>query len=242
VRALIVDDEPLARTRLRTMLEALPDVHIVGECESAEEALEMVAAKGPDVVFLDIQMPGLGGLAMAERLNENAGLAVVFVTAHSEHALKAFDLAAADYLLKPFSKKRLEETVERLRSRDTSATPDAVAALVAALQGPAYATRIPVPSRSRVVFVNVAEIDRVEADGNYVTLHVGASKHLLRSYLSEMEERLDPAAFVRIHRSHLVRRARIVELRTESTGGSTVVLSDGSHLPVGRTYAKSLLE
>ena len=234
-----VEFAELGYRRLRAMLGKAGDVEVVVECESAEAAqafLERDDTVG--VVFLDIQMPGSGGLSLARALRAGEPRTVIFVTAHAEHALEAFDVAAVDYLLKPFAQSRLEEALDRARAHAKRRSGSSE--LTQEFEH--YPDRIPIPGRARVVFVDVPDIDRIEADGNYVVVHVGSQTHLLRSYLSEMEKTLDPKEFLRIHRSHMVRKTHIRELRTAPSGAHVVALTDGTVLPVGRTYLSEVLK
>jgi two-component system LytT family response regulator len=277
MRILIVDDEPPARLRLRTLLEMLPDadaLEIVGEAEDGEAALEAIARERPDVVFLDVQMPGvdgfgvaraLGGVAMADAV-DGALPELVFATAYDQHAVRAFEVHAVDYLVKPFDAKRLAVALGRARERlaarraarqvahgaTSSATPSVLApelaALLAAVQpapAAAYVSRLAVRVGERVYWVRAADIDWVEADGNYLRLHTGtgtpqAKVHLIRKPLAALAEALDPAQFARIHRSTLVNIDRIRELRALSDGEYQVLLTDGTKLKLSRTYRQNL--
>jgi two-component system LytT family response regulator len=277
MRILIVDDEPPARLRLRTLLEMLPDadaLEIVGEAEDGEAALEAIARERPDVVFLDVQMPGvdgfgvaraLGGVAMADAV-DGALPELVFATAYDQHAVRAFEVHAVDYLVKPFDAKRLAVALGRARERlaarraarqvahgaTSSATPSVLApelaALLAAVQpapAAAYVSRLAVRVGERVYWVRAADIDWVEADGNYLRLHTGtgtpqAKAHLIRKPLAALAEALDPAQFARIHRSTLVNIDRIRELRALSDGEYQVLLTDGTKLKLSRTYRQNL--
>jgi two-component system LytT family response regulator len=270
MRVLIVDDEPPARARLRAMLELQRDadaLELVGEAEDGEAALEAIARERPDLVFLDVQMPGLDGFGVAralasdEALREGLGGAlplIVFATAFDQHAVRAFEVHAVDYLVKPFDARRLATAVgrarERLAARRAAASPAAgglppqLAALLAALPGSAarpYVTRLAVRVGERVYWVRAADIDWVEADGNYLRLHTGtgtpqAKAHLIRKPLAALAEELDPAQFARIHRSALVNVDRIRELRALSDGEYQVVLVDGTRLKLSRTYRANL--
>ena len=271
MRVLIVDDEPPARMRLRTMLELLPDadaIEVVGEAEDGEAALEAIAASRPDVVFLDVQMPGLDGFGVVRALAADATLLealggalplVVFATAFDQHAVRAFEVHAVDYLVKPFDARRLATAVSRARERlaarragaapvGEAALPPQLAALLAALPAATarpYATRLAVRVGERVYWVRTADIDWVEADGNYLRLHTStgtphAKAHLIRKPLAALAEELDPAQFARIHRSSLVNIDRIRELRALSDGEYQVLLADGTKLKLSRTYRANL--
>jgi len=261
MRILIVDDEPPARSRLRTLLEMLPDadaLEIVGEAEDGEAALEAIARERPDVVFLDVQMPGLDGLGVARALGDPAMAdatdgalpELVFATAYDEHAVRAFEVHAVDYLVKPFDAKRLAIALGRARERlaaRRAARPAARGAGAGVGPGTAadYVTRLAVRVGERVYWVRTAEIDWVEADGNYLRLHTGsgtpqAKAHLIRKPLAALAEELDPSQFARIHRSTLVNIDRIRELRALSDGEYQVLLVDGTKLKLSRTYRANL--
>jgi two-component system LytT family response regulator len=245
IRTLVVDDEPVARARLVTLLGEEPDVEVIGECSNGAEACEAIRKDAPDLVFLDVQMPAMNGFAVCEALGPDRMPAVVFVTAYDEYALQAFEVHALDYLLKPFSGPRFKaalrharEQLERHRTGDLgrrllTLVPDAQAARQAA-------QRLVVKSSGRVYFVRTADIDWCEAAGNYVRLHVGPLEHLLREAMSRLESRLDPQQFFRIHRSTIVNVDRIQELRSSFGGESVVVLRDGTRLTLSRGYRESL--
>jgi two-component system, LytTR family, response regulator len=235
-RAIIADDEPLAREALRDALEGEAGLEIVAECADGVEALEAAARLSPDLVFLDVRMPGLDGLAVAERLA--GGPAVVFVTAFDEHAVRAFDLYAVDYVVKPFEAERVREAVRRARRRLERGEPAAgiAAALEALAARDRYARRLVVGARGALRVVPVEEVDWLEAADNYVQVHAGGAEHLLREPLRSLEARLDPAAFVRVHRSIIVRIDRVAELRPQPTGDYVVALRDGRELPMSRSY------
>jgi two-component system LytT family response regulator len=226
VRALIVDDEPLARQRLRTLLADHPDVAIVGESETADEALRAIRTLRPDLVFLDVQMPGLDGFHVLDTMNVTPAPFVVFVTGQADHAVRAFDRAAGDYLLKPYDDSRLAKAVGRAR---------------AAVQNRGgYLDRMAVTLGKRTVFVETSTIDWIEARDNYACLHVGQQQHLVRETLATLESSLDPKHFVRIHRSAIVRFDRIKELRNLGLGDRAVILQDGTELSVGQKYRDRL--
>ncbi len=265
IRALIVDDEPLARRGIRVRLENEPDVEIVGEAEDGFAAIEMICAQRPDLVFLDVQMPGLDGFETLERVAAEHLPMVIFVTAHDAHALKAFDVHATDYLLKPFTEARFTEALRRARvelsheldSPERGRLGELLAALEAARSGPAagtasggaagaagatsYPQRFSVRERDRILLVRADSLEAVQAAGNYVEL-VGAGRtHLLRETLSEMERRLDPNRFVRIHRSTIVNADRIREILPDPHGDGDVVMESGAVHRLSRAYRERLL-
>lgn len=254
---VIVDDEPLARRTVKHALAGEGDVRVVAECGTGDEALEAIRAHGPDLVFLDIRMPGTGVFEVLERLGEEAP-EIVFVTAHDQHALRAFDVHAIDYLLKPFDDARFREALRRVRERITSPSPERAGRLRRLLrrmalvepsaggqganEGPwPYATRFTVRSNDRIRFVRVSHVDWFEADGNYVVLHVGQDVHRVRSTLSGMEAQLDPSAFVRVHRSAIVNLDAVAEVQPWFGGDYIAILRTGDNVKVSRTYRDSLL-
>lgn len=256
VRVAVVDDEPDARERLRMLLAAEPAVRLVAECRDGAEAVETLAALAPDLVFLDVQMPELDGFgvlaALADALGPDRLPAVVFVTAYDEYALRAFDVSAADYLLKPFDRARFDRALERGLARARAGggvrgvVREELRALLEHLRGadaaPAgpFAERFAVRAGGRVHFVRTADVDWLDVDGNYVQLHAGGRVHLVRGPLGAVEARLDPAAFVRVHRSAIVRVDRIASLEPYFHGEYVVTMRDGSRLTSSRTYSARL--
>ncbi|HZF68852.1 MAG TPA: LytTR family DNA-binding domain-containing protein, partial [Gemmatirosa sp.] len=231
VRALVVDDEPLARAGMRGLLADDPDVALVGECANGGEAIAAIRTHAPDLVLLDVQMPEVDGFAVVREIGVARMPVVVFVTAFDQYALRAFDAQALDYLLKPFSDERFHQALgrakEQVRQRRLGAlsgqlaallgvagsTPAAAATAPAGPAGPAPATRFEVRLGDRRLFVAVTDIDWIEASDYYVRLHAGGRSHLLRETLQELETRLDPRRFVRVHRSAMVAVDRVTELR-----------------------------
>jgi two-component system, LytTR family, response regulator len=240
IRALIVDDEPLARERLRALLADRPAITVVGESANGRDALETIRAHRPDLVFLDVQMPDLDGFGVLEALDERERPVVIFVTAYDRYALRAFDVHALDYLLKPFDRARFERALRRAETelRERRARPpddDRMSALLDDLRRDRRRPRrIVVRSGGRIFFVNVSEIDWIEAAGNYVKLHVGRASHLLRDTMKKLEADLESAGFVRLHRSTMVNADRIKELQQTADGDWDVVLKDGTRLGAGR--------
>jgi two-component system, LytTR family, response regulator len=244
LRTLVVDDEPVARSLLRSMLAEFPNVEIVGECRNAGEAVAAIRDLEPDVVFLDIQMPGGDGFSVIERVGVDEMPAVVFVTAYDEYALKAFEVVAADYLLKPFDERRLESTIRRLRGRPGREGTVAEAHLLELLQEVRLAgrpmTRIAVDAGTHVTFVPAAEITWVEAKGKHTLVHTQTETYTRREGLSELAAHLDPAEFLRVHRSSVVRIDRIREIHRWSRGGYYLVLTDGTRLTTGGKYKAAI--
>jgi len=221
IRALVVDDERLAREKIRAMLGEHPDVQIVGECAEGGDAVAEIRRLKPDLVFLDIAMPGSDGFDVLRRLRGSRMPAIIFVTAHNEYAIRAFDVEAVDYLLKPFDRRRFNEALRRALERAGKA---------------AHWNRFVVKTRDRMIFVPAAEIDWIEAAGKYVRLHAGAAKYLVRESIGEVESRLDPADFARIHRRTIVNLRRVAEIYRGVAGESIVALTTGEQLSVSRRY------
>jgi two-component system, LytTR family, response regulator len=244
IRTLIVDDEPWARTRLASLLRDESDFSIVQSAASAAEAIDAIRALTPDVVFLDVQMPGQDGFAVIEAVGVDSMPLVVFATAYEQHAVRAFDAQALDYLLKPFDEERFARTLARVRHEldDLQGARASLQQLVQARQGERrYLQRLAVSSAGRVLFVKVDEIDWLEADGNYVTLHVGSKRHLLRESLSALADKLDPQQFVRLHRRAIVNVERVREISPWCRGEQAIVLCDGTQLTIGRTFRARLM-
>ncbi len=243
IRAVIADDEPLARERLRTLLAAEPDVALVAECSDGLETADALARHRPDVLFLDVQMPERDGFRLLDGLAPGTAPLVVFVTAYPQYAVPAFDASAADYLLKPFDRERFSRTMARVRER-LRGGPQLRAELVTLLEQlheqPSGLGHIPVRAGQWTVLVRIEEIDWIESAGNYVTLHVGSQEHLLRETLSELESRLSPRQFVRVHRTAIVNLDRIQSLVPTPHGDHRLVLRDGRELTLSRTYRARL--
>jgi two-component system LytT family response regulator len=229
IRALVVDDEPLARSNILHLLRQNPEVEILGECESAAAALEKIRAQKPDLVFLDVRMPEYDGFDILEMLGADAPSAVIFVTAYDQYALKAFDMGALDYLLKPFNNARFARALDRARER-----------IAHRREGAARMERFTIKTAGHVLFLPVADVDWIEAADYYASLHVGGKTHLLRRSMNELESDLDPAQFCRIHRSSIVNLARVRELRFDSEAEYELVLADGTKLRLSRRYRKDL--
>lgn len=247
IRTLVVDDEPLARQRLRTLLAPDPELELIGECGDGRQAVSAVQQLKPDLMFLDVEMPALDGFDVLHALAGGALPVVVFVTAHDRYALKAFEAHALDYLLKPFDKERFAKALARAKTQvrlgQSAGLEHRLLALLQTVEERRpLLERLVVKSAGRVSFVRVAEIDWIEAAGNYVRLHLGKEEHLLRESLGGLEAKLDPRRFVRIHRSTIVNIDRIRELRPAFHGDYQVVLKDGAELTLSRSCREKLQE
>ena len=238
LRACIVEDEPLARSRLLHLLAAHADVEVVGQCDNVTDAVQLLTREHPDVLFLDIQMPQASGFDLLHAIGGDARPVVIFTTAHPEFALKGFDLAAADYLVKPFDQERLGRALDRARRLAGGGGRVPAAARRSGPRRERFAVR----ARGEIVFVKAASIDWVAAEGNYVRLHVGQSSHLVRQSMQRIEELLDPALFARVHRSAIVNLDRIRKLVSDADGSYAVVLSTGASIPIGASYRSRLEE
>jgi two-component system LytT family response regulator len=247
IRILIVDDEPLARTRIRSLLEREPDVTVVGECGDGQQAVALVHELQPDLLFLDVQMPILDGFGVLETLGIEAMPAVIFVTAYDRYAIRAFDVHALDYLLKPFDRERFQRALARARASlqhdEKVAASEKLLALIEDVQSQRKPLqRLVIKAGGRVFFLRLEEIDWIEAAGNYVKLHVGREDHLLRETMNALEGRLNAEQFVRIHRSTIVNLDRIQELQPWFHGDYRVILHDGTQLTLSRGYRQKLQE
>lgn len=244
VRTVIVDDESLARDRLRQLLQKEPEVELAGEFADGQSALAAIRKQAPDLIFLDVQMPELDGFGVAESLGAEPGPVIVFVTAHDRFALRAFETHAVDYLLKPFDRERfqkaLRRALEQVQQRDSRNLIEQQAALIAELRAPRAVDRLAVKSGGRTVWVPLADVDWIGAADNYTELHVGPKSHLLRETLSTLEARLAAAKFVRISRSVMVNTERIREVKRLFYGGYEVTLRDGVKLTLSRRYREKL--
>jgi two-component system, LytTR family, response regulator len=240
IHALIVDDEPLARRGIRVRLERAGGVEVIGECASGSEAVSVIRHLEPDLVFLDVQMPGLDGFGVVDQVGADRMPPVVFVTAYDAHALRAFDVHALDYLLKPIDDERFDTAVERAKRRVAERQVSATGYKLAAALDDLRPRRILIKDRGRVVILNEADVDWVEAEGDYVRVHAAGRGHLLRETMAAMEERLDPTSFARIHRSTIVNVSRIRELKPHPNREFTVVLKDRTQLRLSRSYRDAL--
>jgi two-component system, LytTR family, response regulator len=247
IRAVIVDDEPLARRRIRGLLAEARDVEIAAECANGVEAIEVIEASPPDLLFLDIQMPELDGFDVLQEIGVGRVPVVIFVTAYDQFALRAFEAHALDYLLKPFDDDRfaaaLERARERIRQRQGGDIDSRLRSLLEQVHGDrGYLQRLVVPVGHRNVFIKAEDVDWIEADRNYIRLHVGDRSYLLRENLSHIESALDPKTFCRIHRSTIVNVNRIKAIESLFRGEYLVLLGDGTKLTSGRSYRRNLHE
>ena len=243
IQAVLADDEVLARQKLRQLLRNEPEIEIVGECASASETVELVRLTKPALLFLDIRMPGMDGFDVVGAIQfENLPMpAVVFTTAYDQYALRAFEIHAVDYLLKPFTAERLNSAIQRVRERLAS---DEVVTRPNGKEreSKAYTNRIVFKSRGRILFLPVSEIRRIGAEENYVRLCTERETHLLRETMAHLEERLDPHQFMRVHRSFIVNLQYVKEVRTEHDGESSVIMLDGQRIAMSRSYKSRILE
>ena len=241
LRALLVDDEPVARRRLRALLKGESRVEIVGECENGQAALDAIRRLGPDLMFLDVQMPGLDGFDVIELLEPAECPAVIFVTAYDKYALRAFDVCAADYLLKPFEPRRLGAAVSRAATLAGHGDhPARLHAVVESVRASRPLQRFLIRTPGRAYAVRVEDVESIEAADHYVELRTADGAHLMRGRLSSIERRLDPTVFTRIHRSTIVNVARVRELRSILHGEAIVVMASGRRVRCSRTYAAAL--
>jgi two-component system LytT family response regulator len=241
--ALIVDDEDLARHVLRELLQSHPEIRILAECANGFEAVKAIAEHKPDLVFLDIQMPRLTGFDVLELIETD--IAVVFVTAYDQYAMRAFEVHAVDYLLKPIGRERFEEALARARKRIGEKKPPALELAAAARPPQQFLERMVVRDGTRVTLIPVAKLDYVEAQDDYVALASQGKKHLKQQTIASVEAGLDPERFVRIHRSYIVNFERVVRIEPYGKDSRLAILADGARLPVSRAgYArlKSLLD
>jgi two-component system LytT family response regulator len=249
IRVLLVDDEPLAREMLREMLQGDPQVEIVGESCNGREALEAIRNESPDLIFLDVQMPEVGGFEVLSALGKGPGPIpyVIFVTAYDQYAVRAFEVQALDYLLKPFDQERFDASWQRakaqlVRDRNGGMDQRILALLEEMKAGKNYLERLVIKAAGRIYFLDTSDIDWIEAEGNYVSVHSGKKTHLLRETISSLEAQLDPKKFVRIHRSSIVRLDFIQELQPWFHGEYRVILQDGTQLTLSRNHRDKLQE
>ncbi len=244
IRAIVVDDEPAARAAIRSLLADDPDIRVVAECADGASALAAIAAERPELLLLDIQMPEMDGFALLRRLEPDRCPVVVFVTAYDRYALRAFEVHALDYLLKPFDDGRFHEAMARakrqVRQGMMGDMSEQLRRLLAGVGAPGaeeaepWARRLVTRSEGRMVILNVDDVDWIEADGDHARIHIGAAAHLMRETMKHLESQLDPARFVRIHRSIIANVERIMELQPYFRGEYVAVLRDGTKLKVAR--------
>lgn len=244
---LVVDDEPLAREGLRMLLATDPDIGAIHEARDGREAVTAIQKVRPDLVFLDVQMPEMDGCSVVEAIGGERMPAVVFVTAHDRYAIRAFEMNALDYLLKPVTASRFAQALERAKARIRSAQADEaslkILGLLEAIASPRrYLKRVAVRAAGKTVFVDLEQVDFIKAAENYVELCAGRTRHLLHVAMKTLEKSLDPEVFVRIHRGTMVQIGRIKALEPSANGEYRVTLRDGTELQSGRTYAKRLKE
>ncbi len=242
IRVLIVDDEPLARKRIRRLLQADPEIDVAGECSDGKEALAAIARQSPDLVYLDVQMPGAGGFEVVDALpKDSAAPVIIFVTAYDQYAVRAFEVHAQDYLLKPFDRERFRSSLfqakQQVARRQPGETSLRLAELLETMRSPRkYLRRLVVKNAGRILFLKTDEIDWIEAADNYVKLHTNGEVHLLRETMHSLEGQLDPERFLRIHRSSIVNVDRIHQLQPWFRGDYLVLLRDGTKLTLSRGY------
>jgi len=249
IRTLIVDDELAAREGIRHLLAADPEIVVAGECANGRDAAAAIRDGAPDLVFLDVQMPELDGFEVLREVGVERAPAVVFVTAFDQYALRAFDVHAIDYLLKPFTDERFRQSLERAKQQVRHGRLGELSQKLAALLGPGepsraarprYLDRLLVKSGGKVTLLPVGEIDWIDAEGDYVRIHVGKTWHLLRETMKNLEGQLDPTRFVRIHRSTIVNLEKVKELQPFFRGEYVVVLHNGATLKLSRGYRENL--
>ena len=236
IQVVLADDEVLSRQKIRHMLRDEPDVEIVGEGASAAETLELVRATRPDLLFLDIRMPGMDGFDIIGELSASSDFQmplIVFTTAYDQYAVRAFEIHAVDYLLKPFTPERLSAALKCVREQMSTVAPEADNAN-GAISAPPYTTRLVFKSRGRILFLPVTDIRSIGAEENYVRISTGNESHLLRETMARLEERLDPQIFLRVHRSAIVNLQYVKEVRTAQAGEFAVLLTNGQKIPMSR--------
>ena len=240
IRALIVDDEPLARDRIREMLKEHPEVEVMGEARNGQEVVDFVTNHNPDLVFLDVQMPDLDGFSVLQNLNAERIPLIIFVTAYDQHALRAFDVHAVDYLTKPFDRQRFAEAIDQAKVFMKGAKEPDTARILSMLQelrtGARYLERFAIRNAETVFFVRAEDVDAIEAQGNYVRLNLAGASHLVRDTLNNIEAQINPRMFVRIHRQTIVNIDRVKEVQTWARGEYRVVLSTGAYYTLSRSY------
>jgi len=247
IRALIVDDEPLARRRIKSLLAHDQSVEVIGECSDGYKAVTSISELNPDLVFLDVQMPAMDGFEVIKTISAEQMPTVIFVTAYDQYALKAFEVNALDYLLKPFDRRRFQKTLERAKAmirglKNGNVNNQLLSLLDDLRREQNIPDRFIIKSGGRVVFLRVEEIDWMSTVGNYVRLQVGRESHLMRETMTGMESKLDPVSFMRIHRSTIVNLDRVKEVQPWAKGEYVVIMRDGTRLIMSRRYRERLNE
>jgi two-component system LytT family response regulator len=245
MKILIVDDEPLARERILDLLAGDTEIEVVGECGDGLSAVAEIERHQPDLLFLDVQMPELDGFGVLEAIDETKAPVIIFVTAYDQYALRAFEVHALDYLLKPFDRERFDKALQRAKHQiareGAGAVNQELVALLADLKArPKPLERLVIKSGGRVFFLRAEEIDWIEAAANYVKLHVGKESHLLRETINGLAAKLDPDKFLRIHRSTIINLERVKELQSWFHGDYVVILKDGTQLTSSRNFREQL--
>jgi two-component system LytT family response regulator len=243
IDTVLADDEGLARQKLRQLLRSEPGIKLVGEGTTANETLDLVRVTKPQLLFLDIQMPGMNGFDVASELRASKVLPmphIIFTTAHDQYALRAFEIQAMDYLLKPFTQERLSSAVERARKEILHVAQYPPGNSVAGQNGGRYTNRIVFKSRGRIIFLPVSDIRWISAEENYVRISTQHETHLLRETMAHLEEKLNPEMFLRVHRCSIVNLEHVKEVRTEQDGEYAVVLLGGEKLTMSRSYRSRL--
>jgi two-component system, LytTR family, response regulator len=245
IHAVLAGDEVLARQKLRRLLRDEPEIEIVGECATVPETIELVRATGPELLFLDIRMPGMDGFDVIGVLSACKDFTmpnIIFTTAYDQYALRGFEIHAVDYLLKPFTSERLHSAVDRAIERTHPPELRTVRSNGFIRNGTAFSTRIVFKSQGRILFLPVSDIRWIGAEENYVRICAETETHLLRDTISHLEERLDPEAFLRVHRSSIVNLQYVKEVRSEPNGDFTVVMVNGQRVPMSRSYRSRVSE
>jgi two-component system LytT family response regulator len=245
IRALVIDDERLARNFLLEMLREDEEVEVIGECLNGLEAIEAIQTHAPDLIFLDVQMPELGGFAVLEAITAEKMPFVIFVTAYDQHAVRAFEVNALDFLLKPFDRKRFrvawQKAKARIQRERNVLLDQRILSLLQDLKAePNYLERLVLKTNGRIFFLETEEVDWIGADGNYVSVHSGEKSYLLRDTISSLDAQLDPKKFLRIHRSAIVKIDRIQELQPLFHGDYRVIMRNGTELTLSRNYREKL--
>jgi two-component system LytT family response regulator len=245
IHAIVADDEVLARQKLRQLLRDDHDIEIVGESATALETIELVRAANPELLFLDIHMPGMDGFDVIGALASDKDATaprVIFTTAYDQYAVREFEVNAVDYLLKPFTLERLRSAIQRVREQFQARQLESAPVNGGARAANFYTNRIVFKSRGRILFLPVSDIRWIGAEGNYVRLSTATETHLLRETMAHLEERLDPRGFVRVHRSFIVNLKYVKEVRREANGDSVVIMDSGNKVALGRSYRAHLNE